>query len=146
MREPVASGIEKRVSRYTSQSVCPFNNERFVPITAEGDYRPDWRDAEDRPEVPDHLPGTEAPSLVALMRMTRDEWDAWSRGSAIRRAGYAGFKRNVAVAMGNWLAAVEEPPEEAVAVLGDAVEDDEPLVREHAAWALPQTDRSLGRG
>jgi HEAT repeat protein len=38
--------------------------------------------------------------------------------------------------MGNWLAGVEEPPEAAVAALRDALEDDEPLVREHAAWAL----------
>lgn len=81
-------------------------------------------------------PGTAAPSLVELMGMTREEWDTFSRGSAIRRAGYAGFKRNVAVAMGNWLASVEEPPEEALAVLRGALEDEEPLVREHAAWAL----------
>lgn len=33
-------------------------------------------------------PGTEAPSLVELMRMTRADWDAFSRGSAVRRAGY----------------------------------------------------------
>lgn len=81
-------------------------------------------------------PGTGAPSLVALMRMTREEWDAFSRGSAIRRAGHAGFKRNVAVAMGNWLASVDEPPEEAVAALREALEDEDPLVREHAAWAM----------
>jgi epoxyqueuosine reductase QueG len=81
-------------------------------------------------------PGTEAPPLIELMRMTREEWDLWTRGSAIRRAGYAGFRRNVAAAMGNWLAGVEEPPEEGVAVLRDALEDDEPLVRQHAAWAL----------
>ena len=81
-------------------------------------------------------PGTESPSLVALMRLTREEWDAFIRGSAIRRAGYAGFNRNVAVAMGNWFASVEEPPDEAVAVLRGAVEEEERLVREHAAWAL----------
>ena len=86
--------------------------------------------------MPEGLPGTESPSLVELMRMTREEWDAWTRGSAIRRAGYAGFKRNVAVAMGNWLASVDELPEEAVAVLEDALDDDEELVREHARWAL----------
>ncbi len=68
--------------------------------------------------------------------MTREDWDAFSRGSAIRRAGYAGFKRNVAVAMGNWLASVDEPPEEAVEVLREALEDPESLVREHVAWAL----------
>ena len=81
-------------------------------------------------------PGTEAPSLVDLMRMTPDDWDAFSRGSAIRRAGYSGFKRNVAVAMGNWLSSADDPPREAVAALEDALDNEEPLVHEHAAWAL----------
>ncbi|MGK7312911.1 MAG: hypothetical protein ACN0LA_11800 [Candidatus Longimicrobiales bacterium M2_2A_002] len=107
-----------------------------MKITSEPDYRPDWREAEDRPGVPAGLPGTESPSLVELMRMTREDWDAWTRGSAIRRAGYAGFKRNVAVALGNWLASVDEPPEEAMAALQEALEDPERLVREHAEWAL----------
>lgn len=74
--------------------------------------------------------------------MTREEWDVWTRGSAIRRAGYAGFKRNVAIAVGNWLASVDEAPEEAVAVLRNVLEDPEPLVREHAAWAVQQVGAS----
>ncbi len=40
--------------------------------------------------------------------------------------------RNVAVAMGNWFASVNQLAEEAV----PALEDEEPRVREHAAWAL----------
>jgi epoxyqueuosine reductase len=126
------------------QEVCPFN-VRFAEESAEPGYAA--RGPGDLPVGVEALPGvdvsaethpgTGAPSLVSLMRMTRADWDAFSRGSAIRRAGYAGFKRNVAVAMGNWLAGVEgEPPEEAVAVLRDAMEDDSELVREHAAWAL----------
>jgi epoxyqueuosine reductase len=75
------------------------------------------------------------------MRMSYEEWDVWTRGSAIRRAGYAGFRRNVAVGLGNWLASVEEPPEEALAVLREALEDKDPLVRKHAVWAL---ERSVG--
>ncbi|MFP4622621.1 MAG: hypothetical protein ACLFRX_00425 [Gemmatimonadota bacterium] len=43
--------------------------------------------------------------------------------------------------MGNWLAAVDEPPEEAVAALQNALEDAEPLVREHAAWAVERLVR-----
>ena len=82
------------------------------------------------------LPGTESPSLVALMRLTREDWEVWTRGSAIRRAGYAGFKRNVAVAIGNWLASMDQSPEEAVAVLREALEDEGELVREHALWGL----------
>ena len=50
----------------------------------------------------------------------------------------------MAVALGNWLASMGEPPEEAVAVLRDALEDESELVREHAAWALRCTDRSRG--
>jgi hypothetical protein len=57
-------------------------------------------------------------------------WDAFSRGSAIRRAGRAGFARNVCVGLGNW------GPAEAVQVLTPALSDPDPLVRTHAAWAL----------
>jgi epoxyqueuosine reductase len=57
-------------------------------------------------------------------------WDSFSRGSAIRRAGRAGFARNVCVALGNW----GDPS--AVAVLSEAPGDPEALVRRHAAWAL----------
>jgi epoxyqueuosine reductase len=123
------------------QEVCPWNSPKIVQLTGERDYRAEWREAGDRPEVPSDLPGTDSPSLVGLMRMTREEWDLWTRGSAIRRAGYAGFRRNVAVAMGNWLADVDEPPAEALMALRSALEDDEPLVREHAEWAL---ERAVG--
>jgi epoxyqueuosine reductase QueG len=47
------------------------------------------------------LQGTEAPSLVELMGMSSEEWELWTRGSAIRRAGCAGFKRHVVVALGS---------------------------------------------
>jgi epoxyqueuosine reductase len=93
------------------------------------------------PVVPDlRARDAEAPRLVDLMRMSYDAWDVWSRGRAVRRAGYAGFRRNVAVAIGNWLASEDEPPEGAVAALRDALEDESDLVREHAAWALRQVD------
>jgi epoxyqueuosine reductase len=64
--------------------------------------------------------------------MTLDEaaWEAFSRGSAIRRAGRAGFARNVCVGLGNWGSA------DAVSVLMSALSDPEPQVRGHAAWAL----------
>ncbi|HUF13879.1 MAG TPA: tRNA epoxyqueuosine(34) reductase QueG [Longimicrobiales bacterium] len=122
------------------QEACPWNAPKFVQLTSERDYRADWRAATDRPEAPRDLPGTGSPSLIELMAMTREEWDVWTRGSAIRRAGYAGFKRNVAVAMGNWLASVVDPSEAAVAALRHALEDESDLVREHAAWALRQVD------
>jgi len=126
------------------QEVCPWN-ERFAAEAGESGYAA--RGPGERPVGVEALPGadvsaethpgTHAPSLLELMRMTREDWDAFSRGSAIRRAGYEGFKRNVAVAMGNWLAALGgDPPEEEVAALQEALEDESELVREHAAWAL----------
>jgi epoxyqueuosine reductase len=74
-------------------------------------------------------PGTDAPSLVALLEIALDShaWEAFSRGSAIRRAGFA---RNVCVALGNW------GSPEAVPMLTRALGDPESLVRGHAAWAL----------
>jgi epoxyqueuosine reductase len=132
------------------QEVCPWNSPKLVQATSEPEYLArvpgpsrSQRDAESGTGTHPHSgPSTDAPSLVELMRMSYEEWDVWTRGSAIRRAGYAGFKRNVAVAIGNWLASVDQPPEEAVAVLGDAIERDDALVREHAAWAV---ERALGQ-
>ena len=78
-----------------------------MQVTKERDYLPRVPGLSDA----DSGPSTDLPSLIELMRMTWEEWDLWTRGSAIRRAGYAGFKRNVAVAPGNWLASAAEPPE-----------------------------------
>jgi epoxyqueuosine reductase len=106
-----------------------------VTLTRERDFdgrdrtRKRNRDRELRDELRE-LPSTTLPSLISLMRMTYEEWDEWTRGSAMRRSGYVGLKRNVAVALGNWGSA------EAVPLLLEALSDSEPLVRGHAAWAL----------
>ncbi|MBE9472125.1 MAG: HEAT repeat domain-containing protein [Chloroflexi bacterium] len=50
--------------------------------------------------------------------------------SPIFRIGRRRLLRNVAVALGNW------GDERAVPALARALTDAEPLVREHAAWAL----------
>jgi epoxyqueuosine reductase len=48
----------------------------------------------------------------------------------MKRAKLRGLKRNAAVAIGN------AGDEHDASLLESALEDDEPLVREHAAWAL----------
>ena len=68
--------------------------------------------------------------------MSEDEWDAYTRGSAMRRAGYAGLRRNVAIAIGNWLAGSDTPDPEAIGELVAALSDDDPVVAEAAAWGL----------
>ena len=83
-------------------------------------------------------PGTDGPSLTDLLRtaLSEEAWESFSRGSAIRRAGRAGFARNVCVAMGNWLADEDRPDPAAVELLVACLSDPAPLVRGHAAWAL----------
>jgi epoxyqueuosine reductase len=50
--------------------------------------------------------------------------------SRMKRAKLRGLKRNAAVVLGN-VGTVEDVP-----VLKQSLDDPEPLVREHAAWAL----------
>lgn len=109
------------------QEVCPWNSAKFVRIDGgEGEReRVRKREREQR-----ELPAVVSPSLISLMSMTYDEWDEWTRGTAMRRAGYAAFRRNVAVALGNW------GSPQAVPVLVQGLLDSDPLVRGHAAWAL----------
>ena len=117
------------------QEVCPFSR-RFSEPAAEPAFAA--RPAGEPPFGVDRLasngwhPGTSSASLADLLATALDEdsWDSFSRGSAIRRAGRAGFARNVCVGLGNW------GSEEAVPVLRSALADPEPLVRAHAAWAL----------
>ena len=96
------------------QEVCPWNS-KAVP-TDEPAFQP--RD------------GNLTPQLLSLIGMTQQEFSRRFRGSPIKRAKRRGFLRNVLVAIGNW----GEP--RAVPPLKDALADDEPLVRSHAAWAL----------
>jgi epoxyqueuosine reductase len=124
------------VSRQVSQEVCPFNRT-FSEPSAERGYaarapgEPPFG-VKPEPGSSSSHPGTAAPSLIELLEAALDEaaWDSFSRGSAIRRAGRAGFARNVCVGLGNWGSPDAGP------VLTVALSDPEPLVRAHAAWAL----------
>jgi epoxyqueuosine reductase len=96
------------------QDVCPWN--RFAKRTEETAFLPREPLA--------------SMDLIEMLQLTRDEFLAATRSSAVRRARYDGFLRNVAVALGN----SRDP--RAVAPLAQTLEHPEPLVRGHAAWAL----------
>jgi epoxyqueuosine reductase len=99
------------------QDVCPYNT-KARSCTEEGFYPRE-----------EHY----APNLIPLLALTEDEFRRRFKGSPIRRAKRRGLLRNVAVALGNLRR------EEAVPALRRALlEDQEPLVRGHAAWALGQ--------
>jgi epoxyqueuosine reductase len=101
------------------QEVCPWN-ERFATSLAE--------DSPFQPRAA--IAGRDARTLAReLLGMSQDEFSAAFRGSPMKRAKLRGLKRNAAVMLGN------VGTSEDVDVLTRAL-DAEPLVREHAAWAL----------
>jgi epoxyqueuosine reductase len=97
------------------QDVCPWN--RFAQASARAaDFAP-------RPE-------NRAPYLVELLGLDEPAFRARFAGSPVLRAKRRGFVRNVAVALGN------SGDRAAVQPLAAALDDDDALVRGHAAWAL----------
>lgn len=93
------------------QDVCPWN--KFARATDEAAFSR-------RP----------LPELAELVRITPEEFRRRFADSPIRRARRGGFVRNVVIALGN------SGSPEAVAPLTQALGDEDPLVRRHAAWAL----------
>jgi len=96
------------------QMVCPWNRRAGIP---DHDFL--------NPRGENVLP-----ELASLMRLDETGFRARFRKSPLRRTGRAGLLRNVAIAMGN------AGDRSFVPVLLEALCDDEPLVRGHAAWAL----------
>ena len=66
-----------------------------------------------------------------LFAWTEQEFLDRTEGMAIRRTGYEGWSRNIAVALGNAPATPE-----IIAALRAREQDASALVREHIAWAL----------
>lgn len=98
------------------QMVCPWN--RFAP---EGD-----------PAFSEEEP---PPSLTEELTLTPRTFNQRFKRSPVKRAKRRGYLRNVAVALGN------TGDLRALPVLQNALNDEEPTIREHAAWAIEQINR-----
>ncbi len=94
---------------------------------------------------PWNKPGAEAPAilsellpreellgidLIKELGLSQAEFSARYKGSPVKRAKRRGYLRNVAVVLGNLKDSAALP------ALAVALEDPEPLIRSHAAWAL----------
>ncbi len=77
-----------------------------------------------------------APRLVDLMALDDQAFRRRFKGTPLKRTRRRGLLRNVAVALGNW------GSPEALPVLERALQDPEPLIREHATWAIAQIQSS----
>lgn len=99
------------------QLVCPWN--KFARLAEEPDFAPRHK-----------LDGAR---LVDLFAWSEEEFLRRTEGMAIRRTGYVGWLRNIAVALGN-----APSTGDVLASLRSRAEHPSALVREHVAWALEQ--------
>lgn len=96
------------------QQVCPWN--RFAPQTGDEQFAP-------RPGVPPE-------NLAEELHLSAEAFNRKFKGSPVKRAKRRGYLRNAATVIGNRGQAGDADR------LAAAMQDPEPLVRQHAAWAL----------
>ncbi len=121
LKEGIPAALRPQVGEWVfgcdiCQAVCPWN--RFAP--PEGD-----------PALAPHPPSGR-PDLIHELELSPAEFNRKFKHSPVRRAKRRGYLRNVAVALGNTGTPRDIP------ALEKALDDPEPLVREHAAWAIEQ--------
>jgi epoxyqueuosine reductase len=116
--EEFRAGIGNRIFGCDDcQMVCPWN--KFAQSGKEEDFSPRH--------------SLDSASLVTLFLWDEVEWDEKTQNSALRRAGYEGWLRNLAVALGN------SPSElRVINALHKRADHPSELVREHVHWALAQ--------
>ena len=97
------------------QLVCPWN--RHARPSEEAAFAP--------------RNGLDNARLTRLFGWSEEQWRERTRGSALRRAGYTGWLRNLAVALGN-----AARSEEVIGSLRKRLSHSSEMVREHVRWAL----------
>jgi len=105
------------------QDVCPWN--RKAPATLQLAFRPRH--------------GLFNPPLEQLAEISAEQFDCMFRNSPVRQARYQGFLRNVCVAMGN------SGDPKFVPKLQRLAEHSDPVIREHAIWALEKLNHSAAK-
>jgi len=98
------------------QDVCPWN--RKAPATSAPEFTP--------------RKGLVNPALDWLAEMQQDEFRSVFRGSPIRRAKLSSLRRNAVISMGN------SGDEKFLPTLRKLADDPDPIVADHARWALTQ--------
>jgi len=100
------------------QDVCPWN--RRAPVADKAEFQP-------RENLLN-------PDLSSLAGLTQEEFRNIFKGSPIKRTKRRGLLRNIMVAIGN------SGNKDFIAHAKICLQDEEPLVRAHAAWALSKLD------
>jgi epoxyqueuosine reductase len=115
--EDLMAGIGRQVFGCDiCQDVCPWNSPRRTPISGDAEL-------EARPELVN-------PALEWLAGLEVAEFERIFNGSPVRRTGFMGLRRNVAIAMGN------KGQPSAVAQLEEWANVADEGLRKAARWAL----------
>src|SRR3984893_14748456 len=102
------------------QDVCPWN--RKAPIATAPEFQP--------------REGLVNPALGWLAEMQPEEFREVFRGSAVKRAKLAGLRRNAVIAMAN------SANQKFMPTLKKLTEDSDPVVAEHAVWAVATLEQT----
>lgn len=123
LKGAIPAGLRGRMGNWVfgcdvCQDVCPYVRRFSAPTP--------WREF--------HPPSLDraAPRLLDALAWTPGDFNRIYKGSAVKRAKWRGFMRNVCVAAGNWGDAAALPQLQRLA------DDADPLVAEHARWAIEQ--------
>ena len=125
LKDDIPVDLREKIGDWTfgcdiCQMVCPWN--RFA---GEGD--------------PAFLEKVPAPALTEELTLTPQAFNQRFKGTPVKRAKRRGYLRNVAVALGN------TGNIDALPVLQNTLKDEEPLVREHAKWAIEKITQQTGK-
>ncbi len=99
------------------QLICPWN--RYARKTSEGDFKPRH--------------GLQSSELLVLFDWSEAEFLDKTQGSAIRRTGYAGWLRNISVALGN-----ADYDRGIILALEGKLDKVNDMVADHIKWAIKQ--------
>lgn len=106
------------------QQVCPWN--RFANPVHDPAFN--------------SRPGGLNPDLVSEMGLTQKEFNLIYKDTPINRSKWKGYLRNIAVALGN------SGDPSVLHALEKAVQGNEPLIREHAFWAIDKIKEKHASG
>jgi epoxyqueuosine reductase len=102
------------------QDVCPYNRKALTV---------------DRPEFHPHPEVGSSPSLLQLMAMTKSDFRRWFEPTAAGWRGKTTIQRNALIALGN----AGDPA--GLPALVQALQNESPVIRAHAGWALGRLAR-----
>ena len=112
------------------QDVCPYN--RTAPVSEMPQFKP-RRFAKGE--------SLYRPSLERIAEMSEEEFREVFRGSAVKRAKWAGLVRNACVALGNSLAGLDAAERRRASDLLKRLAGSKiPTIRESAEWALSRIE------